>query len=108
MSHDLIGAAANDGAVVFSAGDVVPGDAGVDFGGGFGGGDGTEVEEGASEAGGVTEAGFVGDEIVGRCCYCFFRHGCCLFCDLIFLERAVFEFLQKILYSIVRIVEGNR
>mmetsp|Transcript_23608 Transcript_23608/g.49846 ORF Transcript_23608/g.49846 Transcript_23608/m.49846 type:complete len:91 (-) Transcript_23608:32-304(-) len=82
MSYDLIGAAANDGAVVFSAGDVVPGDAGVDFGGGFGGGDGAEVEESAGEAGGVAEAGFVRDEVVGKCYYRVFRHGCCLYCDL--------------------------
>ena len=62
MPYDFIGRFGDDRAIVFAPCDVVPGDSGVDFGLGFGGGYGTDVEDCADEAGGVSDACYVGTE----------------------------------------------
>ena len=74
MTDDLIGRFGNYRSIVFASCYVVPGDSGVDFGLIVGGGDGADVEDCADEAGGVSDACYVGPEAAGgHCCHCLHR-----------------------------------
>lgn len=66
MSDDLVGSPAEDRAVVNTARDIVPNNAGVNFGGGFGRCHRTDVDDGPYEARGVANTGNVGPEIFWR------------------------------------------
>ncbi len=68
MSDDLVGRPADDRAVMDAARNIIPNNASINFGGGFGRCHRTNIGDGPHEARAVANPGDVGTEVFGRHC----------------------------------------